>query len=426
MLEQSSPLQARYVWTRSEWSILAIALVMRILWGVAIPLVPTSDSRAYDKLARNLAAGYGYGFEPGHPSAYWPVGTSAVCSLLYRVFGLVSWPIVVMNILAGLAIVALTMRLSARWYGPLAGRLSGLLLAFWPGQIEFTTILASELWFNACYLIWLWIVTREKPDWGLRSLIGGLALAAASYIRPVSLLLPVVLAFVRIVGNRDGDWRSRSGLMRLVGETSLTVGVMLLAILPWSIRNQEAFGKFVLISTNGGPNLWMGNNPKTTGSYMPLPPEVESMDEISREAWLKQEALAYIRAKPVAFLSRTASKLLKLHDRETIGVVWNESGLETVGLSQAVGPLKLISTVYWWIVLLLAGIGVVSLAWDQRIVGLMGDPAVVIWLYFTLLHAIIVSGDRYHFPSVPMIAALAGFSMTKSLLKSRTSVASRS
>ena len=40
-----------------------------------------------------------------------------------------------------------------------------------------------------------------------------------------------------------------------------------------------------------------------------------------------------------------------------------------------------------------------------------GDPAIVLWTYFAVLHAIIVAGDRYHYPSVPPIAALAGLAL---------------
>ena len=50
-------------------------------------------------------------------------------------------------------------------------------------------------------------------------------------------------------------------------------------IAPWSIRNNAVFGEFVLLSTNGGPNLWMGNNPDSTGFYMPLPSSVDGLSE---------------------------------------------------------------------------------------------------------------------------------------------------
>jgi len=36
---------------------------------------------------------------------------------------------------------------------------------------------------------------------------------------------------------------------------------------------------------------------------------------------------------------------------------------------------------------------------------------VLMWLYFTLLYAVFVVQDRYHFPTLPFIAMLAGVTL---------------
>ena len=36
-------------------------------------------------------------------------------------------------------------------------------------------------------------------------------------------------------------------------------------LLPWTIRNSYAHGRFVLLSTQGGSELYKGNNPDATG-----------------------------------------------------------------------------------------------------------------------------------------------------------------
>ena len=58
-------------------TVLTTALVLRVAWGILVPVVPVADSNAYDVFARVLTEHGVYGWTPGEPSAYWPVGTSA-------------------------------------------------------------------------------------------------------------------------------------------------------------------------------------------------------------------------------------------------------------------------------------------------------------------------------------------------------------
>lgn len=70
-------------WLRkfSKWALI-IALILRVVWGIAVPVVPVSDSNAYDLFAQNIALGHGFAWKPGELTAYWAVGTSAFYALL--------------------------------------------------------------------------------------------------------------------------------------------------------------------------------------------------------------------------------------------------------------------------------------------------------------------------------------------------------
>lgn len=392
-------------------AVVLLALAVRTLWALLIPVAPLSDSVAYDILARNVAAGIGYAFEAGHPTAYWPVGTSAVYALLYRLFGVGYAPIVVLNVLLGGLTVLLVMTLTERWYGRRAGLWAGLCLALWPGQVMFSTVLASELLFNVGWLAGLYLAGRQDWPTALRAPAVACTLAATSLIRPLALPLPAVFAWLSLA---NAGWK-RPQLGRRVlatgAEAVVTVLLMLLFLSPWIERNRRSFGAPVLVSTNGGANLWMGNNPASNGSYMELPPEVEHMNEVARDRLLKQEAVAYIKASPLSFVKRTAIKAVQTFDRESIGVAWNRDGIAQRFGDAALKPLKLACTLYWWAMLALGALGVACVWRRSGIVGVIGDPSFVLWIYFAALHAIIVSGDRYHFPCVPLISALAGHAL---------------
>ena len=113
------------------------------------------------------------------------------------------------------------------------------------------------------------------------------------------------------------------------------------------------------------------------------------------------------------FSNTVFKKIVLLHDRESIGVVWNAKGLGARFGDDVLTPLKIISSGYWWLVLICGGIGVVFLlrrAKDCR--ELLAFPPVTVWMYFTLIHCVTVAGDRYHVPSSPYIAMIAAYTIS--------------
>jgi 4-amino-4-deoxy-L-arabinose transferase-like glycosyltransferase len=384
-------------------SLVLLALVLRLAWVLVVPFRPISDPAAYDILARNLAAGIGYGFEPGQLSAYWPVGTSALYGFLYSIFGASEWPVVIANVLLGALATGLTAAMTEGWFGRRAGIIAGLLVAVWPSQIQFASVMASETPFIAALLLGLYVWTREKPGPVTRGVLAGLLFAAASYLRPQALLLPLLLAAAQVV--REGRIRHATLL------AAPAVLAMMAAILPWSMRNHGVFGRWVIISTNGGSNFWMGNHPGTTGEYEPEPAWTHGLSEVERDKRMGAEAWAYVKAEPVAFVKRTFRKLVKLHDRETIGIAWNPAIVERAGPGAAKG-LRIVSTGFWWLALLLGVSGAVFLLIRDGLRPWISSTPVMLWAYFAVSNAVIVVQDRYHFPSIPFIAALAAFALT--------------
>ncbi len=414
---------------RAGW-VLLLALVVRVLWALIVPVEPLSDSNAYDISAQNIAAGHGYSLDPTPevtlaagkevaPSAYWAVGTPAVVALLYTIFGHTYVPVVVLNILIALAGIAVTMRLTSEWLSPQHGTVAGLLLALWPGQFGFVTAIASELWFNLGVLLTLLVWTRWSWAWWSRALLSGVLLAATCYVRPVAMLLPIVLVMVTWfdgwlkwrepaeAGSAADTERRATGWWRPVVAALAASAVMFGLLSPWTLRNARVMGAPALVSMNAGANMWMGNHPGTNGQYALLPPETDGMSELDRDVYLKKAAKDYIRAEPVAFVTRTLRKIVTLHASEAIFVYWNVTAIERLFGPQAVTGLKVVGTGYWLLVLGSSLVGVVVLMRRSGFWRVWLHPAWVFWGYFTAVHAVIVVQDRYHYPNVPFIAAFA-------------------
>lgn len=277
----------------------------------------------------------------------------------------------------------------------------------------FTTILSSELYFIALTVMGLYFWERSVGAKWINWVACGVCWAAACYIRPVILLLP----FALILAGVPNGWRAIVTLG--VKATTITL-IVVLIVSPWTYRNYLLLGEPVLVSTNFGPNLWMGNNAESTGGYMELPADVDGISETERARVLGDRAKQYILNNRYEFMKRTVVKAMKLHDRETIGVFWNEKSISANFGSGGVTVLKILSTGYWYFVLFAALCGLVLL-YQRGGVGKLLQPPLIAWAYFTLLHAVIVVEDRYHMPSTPFIALLGGIALTHLIERRRLS-----
>jgi hypothetical protein len=311
---------------------------------------------------------------------------------------------VAINLVLGVAIVALSMVLATRWFGPRAGTLAGWITALWPTMVMMTTTLASELPFLAAVLgAWVaWGSSRLRHPLA-RGAVAGVLLAAASYVRPTALPLAAVIAMGEVLGRRQ-PWRGQ------VVQVAAALAVMAVLIAPWTLRNRAVFGTPVLISTNGGANTWMGNSPGTTGFYREIP-STPGLNEAEKDRHYAKLARDYIVGDPLGFAKRTAVKLVRLHERESIGVSWNEPSLERRLPGAVITGLKLAANLFWWGVLLLALVGFGRLATRGEGWRALVHPAVIMWGFFALVYAVTVIQDRYHLACVTSIAALAALAI---------------
>ena len=387
-------------WTRPSVIVLT-ALVLRLAWAACIPADPVSDGVLYDALARSIAAGRGYAFPDGTMTEYWPVGTSAVYSVLYRLFGVRPWVIPVFQSLLGAYVVALTWRLARRAIGSRSvAAAAAWLTAAWPLLIEFTTIFASELLFIALILTALDIWASRRVPFVARMVSWGAVIAAATYVRPTALLLLFIFPAAQWIADRN----SRTLIMGLV----LPAAAASLLFAPWSYRSLMLFDRFVLVSANGGVNLWMGNNPASSGGYMDLP-DRQFPNEVDRDHYYGREAMDFILSHPIDYAVLSLRRTAITYGRETIGVAWNEKGLGSKYSDMSLTALKRLSSVYWWMVL---SFGLAGALMAVRRVDLPRLwPLLAAFAYLGAFPIFTVAMDRYHVPIDPMLAVFAAYAV---------------
>lgn len=400
---------------RSMLKLLLLAFALRLVWALLIPVVPESDGHAYDRFARTLVEHGVFGWTKDDPFAFWPPGTSMLYAAVYWVAGFDYRYIVAVNLVLALALVALTVRLASRFYGPAVGFWSGAVVAVWPTMVMLTTLLVSEQLF---LVLVLWAIdcwTRPTSHPVRSAVAAGLLLGAATLVRPIAMLLPLVLA--------GGLWL-QAGFDRGTFLQQLRMGVvasvaMACLIAPWTLRNYHLYDAFIPVSTNGGVTLWMGNAPGSDGYMIDLPPEVLGLSDYETEKILGARAREYIAADPLGFVLRTAKKLVLLYNNESIGALWNTGGIESRFGEGSVTGFKRFTQVTWAMIFLLALAGAWIAAKRLGAWRLLLSPMVLVGLYFSLVHAVVLTGDRYHLVAAGAVASLAGFALATAAARHR-------
>lgn len=273
----------------------------------------------YEEMADNVLAGRGF-----HRAMPFGQGDKhAVRTPLYplAIAGLKLLPgdttgkVALLGALLGTASVLLSAHLARRTFGARAGWIAGAVAALWPHACVHDAAMQDTAMYSALMLGCIALALRLRDVAAARgapwlALAWGL-LAALAVLTRVTLVLPVV-ALVAWLALAVPRRRALAFLMALG---------LLAGLAPWVARNARVVGAPVL-TTDAGRSLWLGNNPQTFSVYPrqsidrseerawdALSPqqrdEVRSLagDERAQDAWFRREAIAHVRAHPLAALS---------------------------------------------------------------------------------------------------------------------------
>jgi 4-amino-4-deoxy-L-arabinose transferase-like glycosyltransferase len=235
------------------------------------------DELYYDGWARQIAGGALLGEGPFFSTPLF----AYVLAGLYRL-GLDGVPAVLaMNAALGLAAVAFTWSAARRLAGPVAALWAGALVAFarpvlvYEGAPEKTTLVLALC--AAAFAAATW--AAAAPTWR-RALLAGAVTGLAALGHALALLLvPAVLVHLAVNG----------GLRRALRPGAAYVAGALLAVSPATVHNAVTGGELILVCSNGGHNLYLGNHlGNATGLYTSPPFSTPNMVEEERS--FRQEA----------------------------------------------------------------------------------------------------------------------------------------
>ncbi|MEW5795094.1 MAG: glycosyltransferase family 39 protein [Candidatus Zixiibacteriota bacterium] len=406
--------------TRLLWQWLLVAFALRTFAVVVLPFNLWQDFQCYDELGWQWATDGGY-YNGAHLTAYWPPGYPFWLSRIYLVFGHVPVIGAIANIFLGTATVLLSYLLVRCLWGERIGRWSLLILALFPSQVLFANVLASEMLFTPLFLLalLLFVAGSRIRHWWAVVCLGGLFLGLATLTRTISAPFLCIVALYWFLESRS--WRFAAA------RTVLGLAGFALVVTPWIIRNHHAVGRACL-STNTGINLFIGNQPSSGMGYNHHAALQFDLWDPSKEAYVDSAASAqawdYIREKPFAFLGRGVIKVMFFYavdvdplDYQLFRVAESGSGVGWLGLA--------VLTESWYLIVLLLAALALPVVIRSRIHRNASTALVLLTVgYWTAVHFVFFSIGRFHFPIIPILAALAAVALAYCIDTDETASAS--
>lgn len=382
--------------------LLSIAFLLRMAVALFYPVNLWIDYGQYDYLGAHWAEVGGY-FDGDYPTGYQPPGYPFMLSRIYLLFGHNHLFGVAANLILSLTILLLTYLIVARLYDRQKAGWTALILTFFPSQIFFVNLLASEILFTPLFLGAL-LLFVSIPKSGYKRLLvpfcGGVMLGLATLTRSITLVYLFIPAIYWL--------GSKASIRQKLMIICLALMGLMITITPWMMRNHN-LGKGFVISTNGGINLLIGNEPGSgmgwhepdLGGVDPLNPRKEAY--VDSLGWAK--GMAYIKSDPVAFVKRGCLKTFYFMTIDLDGVHHELIGSAENGRFDRYVILGIITQLFYVTTVWLALLGIFNFYkipgnWRNREAFLFA-ATIFFWI---AVHSVFFASGRYHFPIVPLMA----------------------
>lgn len=264
------------------WLILAVALIVRIVY-----LLQYEQSGLWEQLTvdnwyhHNWAGSLADGNISGD-TTYFRAPFYVYClGLLYAVLGSSLWTARLFGMAVGLASVGLTYLLGRKLVDRRTGLIAAGIHALYPWAVYFEGELLLDSLFLllvqvTIYRLLIWLDSGQARD----LLWTGLAAGVAALTRPtVLVVIPIVLVWIFL---RSGTGSRLKQIVMFLAGLAITIG-------PVFVRNVIVADDPVLISSQGGINLYIGNNDRADGFSAAMPEPLGHNWDIAQITWLAED-----------------------------------------------------------------------------------------------------------------------------------------
>ena len=422
----------------------ALAVRLCHLWQMhdaPVFSVLMGDSRSYDEWARRIADGDWLGTDVFYQAPLYPY----FLGLIYSAFGRDLFIVRVCQAIVG-ALSCATLSLAAeRLFSRRVGLIAGLALGLYAPAIFFDALIQKTVLDVFFLCLALFILSRLVnsphehgigPDVRGRALVwmclgivlGGLGLVRENALVFVAVILVWIAARQRPAGTHAGRGWTRTRA-RAIEAAALVLGVAVV-LAPVAARNYAIGGGLYVTTSQFGPNFYIGNNPRSDGTYMSLrpgrgSPEYERQDatELAQHALGRRltpsEVSNYWSTRALDFIGSQPGAWLRLVGRK-LALLWNADEMLDTESQESHAEWSTVLAVGGWfghfgLLVPLALLGIIA-TWHER---------ARLWLLYAMTIAYAASViafyvfARYRFPLVPflMLFAAAGVCSVPALVR---------
>jgi tetratricopeptide (TPR) repeat protein len=395
-----------------------LAVVIRTLYLIQLRsspafAVPIIDSTTYDAQAVQIASGAPAPRLPFYQPPLYPYFLAGI----YALFGhSVSLARFAQGFLGSLNCV-LVFLLGRRLFGRAVGLIAGIGMAVYGPAVFFdgellAPVLAIALDLTALIFIARALEETRARDWA----VGGLALGLSAITWPnILLFAPAAALLAPLRAFRGATPGERPRVVRAaIRGPILLIAAVLLPIVIVTARNIAVSGEFVPISTNGGINFFIGNNPEMEATRAVRPgyhwirlahlPRNEAgiFKESEASGWFFRKGIAWAAKAPGDYL------LLQLHKLREYWVsfeIKRNQDLYFNALHSSVLRILVFRIGPWGFPFGVVGAAALGGAWMLR-----RDRRATILLLFVGTQVVAVVAffvtDRYRLPTIPALLIL--------------------
>lgn len=319
--------------------IFAIAILLRLAAAVYFgdSTDPAIDEFSYSALAARVADGHGFSFDEdwypftpaGTLTAHWSFLYTGFVAAIYAIAGY--HPLVVrlvQSILGGILLPWLAYHLTKRLFPARhsVAVIAAACTAIYAYFILYAALLMTETFFIAALL---WSLERAMAlagsgdgqaawRWETAATLG-VSLGLAALLRQ-SILPWVALLFVWLLAKAFTGRESNNPLHLRVRRGGMVVAtglIILLFILPFTVRNYLAYGELMLLNSNAGYAMYSAQHPLHGTDFQaftaaPLPQELlgQGLNEAQWDRALMARGIGFVLADPIRYFRLSASRLL--------------------------------------------------------------------------------------------------------------------
>jgi len=374
-----------------------IGFVLRIaateILGTGLNSEYQGDERQYTRLATHIVQGLGFTDNNGNPVSYPLPGLSLLLAIPISIVGVKIAVLRVFMAAVGSMLIPACYLLGRSLTGSQnVGWIAAGIAIFFPTWVIPSGSISTDIPTTVLITLMVWMLIEGYRSQSLSWIVGaGILWGAATLTRAVYLVyVPWIVLWLLLI---MPSWKKR-----LAAVVALIVPCACM-LAPWSIRNTHVYGKFVLISSLEGRELYRANNPMATGiDYVDdrqfhdilsqRYPVDRYPDEVVRSKLFQADAVKFIHENPRRFVQLCFIRFIQFWKVYSPRVPLTHS-LVVIATFGAALPFFLIQAV--------------RLGWRRGPEMLF----VLIILGHTLFHTIYSSNVRYRIPLEPLVIVMA-------------------